>query len=80
MAEKQSQKKIEADEKRLLLRKVGLVSVIVSDLVGFAGGGLWIGHFAWKNWGAPIWVPFLTASTGFVLAMIQVYRLSKKEW
>jgi hypothetical protein len=61
------------------LRKLGLFTVIVGDLMGYTGAGIGIGYLAWTKWGAPWWVLLLTSVAGLVLAFYQVYQVSQKE-
>jgi hypothetical protein len=61
------------------LRKLGLVSVVLGDLLGYTGAGMGIGYLAWKKLSTPAWVIALSAGAGLVLAFYRIYQISKKE-
>lgn len=60
------------------MKGLGLFSVVVTDLLGYAGAGVALGYFAWKKWDAPWWVLVLFSMAGLVLSMMRVFQLSKK--
>lgn len=61
------------------LKKFGLFSVIIGELIGFTGAGIGLGYLAWAKWGAPWWVLLLSSSAGLCLAIVQVYRISQRQ-
>jgi hypothetical protein len=72
----QSSKKKEDED--LGWKKLGLFTVIVSELVGFSGAGIGIGYLAWTKLEAPVWVMILSSSAGLGIAFYRVYQISKK--
>jgi F0F1-type ATP synthase assembly protein I len=62
------------------LRQIGLLTVIVSDLIGYTGVGIGIGYLAWSKWNAPWWVLVATSIAGLCLAFYRVYQLTKREF
>jgi len=62
-----------------MIRQIGLLAIIVSDLVGFVGAGVGIGYLAWTKWGAPWWVLLLSSLVGLTLAFYRIYRVSQRE-
>jgi hypothetical protein len=60
--------------------KVGLLSAITVDLLGFTGAGVGLGYWAWSRWGAPWWVLLLCSMAGLSAAMYRLYLLSKKDF
>ncbi len=66
------------DKPEQLFRQIGLFVVIIGDLVGFTGLGVFLGYVAWKKWGAPGWVLLITTTTGLVLACFRMYRIARK--
>jgi hypothetical protein len=70
----------EPDQKPEWARSLGLFTVIVSELLGLTGAGVAAGYLGWKKLGLPGWFAPLMALAGFGLAIMQVYRVSKKEW
>ncbi len=62
------------------LRQIGLLTVIVSELIGFTGAGVGLGYLAWSKWNAPWWVLVITSMAGLFLAFYRVYLLSKREF
>lgn len=67
-------------DRRRLIRNIGLLSVIVTDLLGYTGAGLGLGYLAWKKWGVPWWIVPLTTMLGLSLAMYRLYQISQKDW
>jgi hypothetical protein len=61
------------------LKKLGLFTVIIGDLMGYTGAGIGIGYFAWTKWGAPWWVLPLTSIAGLSLAFYRVYQIAQRE-
>jgi F0F1-type ATP synthase assembly protein I len=61
------------------LKKLGLFTIIVSDLMGYTGAGIGIGYLAWTKWGAPWWVLLMTSLAGLGLAFYRLYKISEKE-
>jgi len=61
------------------LKKIGLLSFIVGDLLGYTGAGVGLGYLAWKKLNFPWWVLLITSLLGLVLAFIKIYQISKKE-
>jgi hypothetical protein len=68
----------QASERSQELRKLGLFTIIVSDLVGYTAAGMGLGYFAWTKWGAPWWVLLLSSVGGLSLAFYRIYQVSKK--
>lgn len=62
------------------VRKLGLLSVIVVDLVGYTGAGIGLGYLMWKKLGMPWWVLLLTSLAGLGLAMYHLYRVAEKDF
>lgn len=61
------------------LKKLGLLTIIVGDLMGFTGAGIGIGYLAWTKWGAPWWVLLVTSLAGLSIAFYRLYQISQKE-
>ena len=75
------QNKHESDRNRQkMLRDLGLLSVIIADLLGYTGAGLAIGWYAWKNWGAPMWLMAVLSLIGLILAMVKIFKITKMDW
>lgn len=70
--------KTNPEDRKLWIRNLGLLSVIVSDLLGFTGVGIGIGYLLWAKLGAPWWVLVLSSSAGLSLAMYRMYRFTQK--
>ncbi len=64
---------------RAWVRQLGLFGAIVSELlaVTLAGGGL--GYLARKSLGIGSWIYLVTIPVFFVLGMIRIYRMTRKE-
>ena len=60
------------------MKKAGLLSVIVADLLGYSGAGVGLGYLAMTKLGAPWWVLLLLSMAGLSLAMYRVYQISQK--
>jgi hypothetical protein len=60
--------------------KLGLLSAITVDLLGFTGAGVGLGYWAWSRWGAPWWVLLVFSLAGLAMAMYRLYLLSKKDF
>ncbi len=60
------------------LRAIGLLTIIVSELVGWPIIGIGLGYLAYKKWDF-IWAIPLTALFGFILAFYRVFKTSQKE-
>ena len=73
----QNEKKFEKDNH---FRALGLFSVIVADLVGYTGAGVGLGYLVYKKWNAPWWVLLIFSVAGLIVAMYQLYLVSKREW
>lgn len=61
------------------LRKLGLFTAVMTDLIAYTGAGIGIGYFLWKKWNAPWWVLLLTSILGLSWAFFRLYKLSQKE-
>ena len=61
------------------LKKLGLLSLIVGDLLGYTVGGVGLGYLAWKKLNFPWWILLVTSLLGLVLAFLKIYQISKKE-
>ncbi len=64
---------------RAWARKLGLLSVIVVDLVGYSGAGIALGYLATSQLGAPWWVILMTSLAGLSLAIYRLYVIAKRE-
>ncbi|OFZ82580.1 MAG: hypothetical protein A3K03_06930 [Bdellovibrionales bacterium RIFOXYD1_FULL_44_7] len=60
-------------------RKLGLVAVVVTDILGYTGAGVALGWVLWDKVGLPWWILLLTSSAGLALGMYRLYKLSQKE-
>jgi hypothetical protein len=69
----------EGENNQSLMRKFGLFSVIVFDLLGYTGAGVGIGYWAWTRWGFPWWILLITTFAGLGMAFYQLYRISERE-
>lgn len=67
------------DKDRQQLRKLGLLSVIVVDLLGYTGAGIALGWVAYAKWGAPWWCLLLGSSAGLTVSMVRLYQYTKKD-
>ena len=61
------------------LRKLGLVSVILGELIACTGAGIGLGYLAWSKWGAPKLIFLPTSLLGLFLGFYQIYRTSKND-
>ncbi|OFZ79903.1 MAG: hypothetical protein A2583_06465 [Bdellovibrionales bacterium RIFOXYD1_FULL_53_11] len=61
------------------VKKFGLASVMMVDILGYSGAGVGIGYLAWNKLGWPWWVILLTSTAGLVLAMYRLYRMFIRE-
>ncbi len=61
------------------LKKLGLFSVILGELIGFTGAGIGFGYFAWTKWGAPWWVLLISSLAGLAIAFYRIFQISQKE-
>lgn len=61
------------------VRKFGLFSVILFDLVGSTAAGVGVGYFVWAKWGIPRWIMAVTGLLGLIAGFYTVYLISKKE-
>jgi hypothetical protein len=68
-----------SNHKENLVKKIGLISVIVVDIVGYTVGGVAAGYLLWSKLGFPWWVLLITSSAGLSLGMYRLYQLTKKE-
>jgi hypothetical protein len=59
-------------------RALGLFSIILLDLVGYSGGGFFLGYYASRHWGWPVWLAGVTAFLGLAVAFYQIYRIFRK--
>ena len=59
-------------------RDLALFSIILGDLIGFTGGGIAIGYWAWKNWAFPWWFLVVMALLGLVTAMFRLNQRGRK--
>jgi hypothetical protein len=60
--------------------KLGLLTSITADLLGFTGAGVGLGYWAWAKWGAPWWVLLVSSMAGLGVAMYRLYLLSRKDF
>lgn len=67
------------DRKRLL-KTLGLLSVIMAELGGSIGVGIGSGYLLVNRLNAPGWVLALTSFLGFCLGMYRIYQISKRDW
>jgi len=67
----------EEDPSQSNWRDLGLFSVIIGEIIGYAGVGAGLGYLAVKKWGFPGWTIALTTMAGLTLAMVQIYRLTR---
>ncbi|NBU20568.1 hypothetical protein EBS43_03995 [bacterium] len=61
------------------LKKLGLLTVIVGDLLGYTGAGVGLGYLAWQKLKLPWWVLLVSTLAGLFLAFFRIYEISKKE-
>lgn len=69
----------QSPEKQKQLRQIGLLTVIISELIGYTGAGIGIGYLAWSKWSAPWWVLLLSSLLGLGLAFYRMYLVSQRE-
>ena len=63
-----------------MLKKVGLLGIIIADLLGFTGAGIGVGYYLCNKLGAPWWVLILSSGSGLGIGMYRVYLLAKKDF
>lgn len=73
------QKSAEIEEARRQIKRWGLFSVVLGDLVGFTGAGFGLGYLAWTYWSAPSWVLLVTSIVGLILAFFRLYQHSQRD-
>ena len=61
------------------LKKLGLLTLIVGDLLGYTGSAVGLGYLAWQKLKLPWWILLVTTLLGLFLAFLKIYQISKKE-
>jgi F0F1-type ATP synthase assembly protein I len=61
------------------LKKLRLLAIVSSYLIGYSCGGVGAGWFFYAKYGAPWWVLLLFSLTGLCLAFYRIYQVSQKE-
>ena len=61
------------------LRKMGLIWVVISDIVGFTLAGVGLGYLLWGKLHWSVWVMILFPMLGLGLGFYQVYKATQKE-
>lgn len=69
----------EGENSQSLMRKFGLFSIVVFDLLAYTGAGVGVGYLAWRRWGFPWWFLLITTFAGLGMAFYQLYRISERE-
>jgi hypothetical protein len=78
MAEKDSQRTA-AKERSAMLKSIGLLGVITSEILVCTGLGGGLGYLAWARLGLPIWLIAVGGIAGLGLAMFRLYRVTQKD-
>jgi F0F1-type ATP synthase assembly protein I len=68
----------QADGPNENVKKLGLFTVILSDLIAYIGTGFGLGYLAWAKLNFPFWVMLLSSITGLILAFYKLYLISKR--
>lgn len=61
-----------------ILKDFGIFSIVTVEIVGFTGGGLWLGYWLSERHGFPSWTLAVTAIAGLVIAIFRIYRMVKR--
>jgi F0F1-type ATP synthase assembly protein I len=61
------------------LKKLGLLTLIVSELLGYSLAGVGLGYLAWSKFKMPWWILLLSSMMGLGLAFYRINELSKKD-
>lgn len=64
---------------RAWVRQLGLFGAIVSELLAVTLAGAGLGYLARRALDAGIWVYLVTIPVFFVIGMIRIYRMTRKE-
>lgn len=55
---------------------LGMFGVIVADIAGYTGAGIFLGWLLQSKLGWPWWVIVVTSLTGLAMAMYRLYKMS----
>ena len=67
----------EKDSKPSWMVDLGMFAVIIGDVIGYTGAGVFLGWLAWKKLGWPWWTLLVTSLGGLALAFYRIYRMSR---
>ncbi len=62
-----------------ILRKLGLLAVILGDILGYSLAGIGLGYLAWTKLKFPAWVMILSSVMGLFFGFYRLYEITKKE-